>query len=58
MEEPAGGGDDGGAEGDEAYRFEGVDPQLVAGAAMGPGGGDGKGTVATGKVSWIFGAHS
>jgi hypothetical protein len=25
---------------------------------MGPGGGDGNATVAIGKVSWIFGAHS
>lgn len=58
MEGPAGGVNDGGAKGDEAYGCEVGVQQLVAGVAMGPGGGDGNATVATGKVSWIFGAHS
>lgn len=58
MEGPAGGGDDGGAEGDEACRFEGGVLQHVAGAGMGQGGGDGKTAVAACKVSWLFGGHS
>jgi len=58
VEEATSGGDDGGAEGDKAYGCEVGARQLVAGAAMGPGGGHGNATVATGKVSWIFGPHS